>query len=76
MIILVKKIKAFGRTYPLLEDALYLLAKGDKKNAFQKWNEFREEICKGEDEFQPYLDVYRITEVSQKYTGFSFPENV
>ena len=64
------------RTYPLLEDALYLLAKGDKKNAFQKWNEFREEICKGEDEFQPYLDVYRITEVSQKYTGFSFPENV
>ena len=64
------------QTYPLLEDALYLLAKGDKKNAFQKWNEFREEICKGEDEFQPYLDVYRITEVSQKYTGFSFPENV
>lgn len=64
------------RTYPLLEDALYLLSKGDKENAYRKWNDFCEEICKGENDFQPYLDVYRITEVSQKYTGFSFSNTI
>lgn len=63
------------QTYPLLEDALCLLASGDKENACRKWKEFCEEICKHEAEFQPYLDVYRITEVSQKYTGFSSPDS-
>lgn len=49
--------------------AVQKLAEGDKEQALMFWREFRKYICDGEQEFQPYLDVYRILEVTQKYTG-------
>ena len=47
-----------------------LLAKGRRQEAGEKWREMRRYLCSREDEFQPYLDVYRVLEVTQKYTGF------
>lgn len=57
------------RIFPLLEKSLKLLAEGDVEGARQKREEFCELICAEEPKFQPFLDVYRITEVSEKYTG-------
>lgn len=53
-----------------LAKAVSYLARGDKKAAMEKWSDMRKFICDGEKKFQPYLDVYRVLEVTQKYTGF------
>lgn len=58
------------RTVLYLAHAVLLLASGEKEQALEAWKEMREYICKAEPQFQPYLDVYRILEVTQKYTGF------
>ena len=38
------------------------------------WRQFQHMICERETEFQECLDVYRVTEVSTKYTGFLLEE--
>lgn len=53
-----------------ISEAVLLLASGEQKAAMKKWSDMRKLICDGEDKFQPYLDVYRVLEVTQKYTGF------
>lgn len=53
-----------------LSQAVTSLACGDMAAAMEKWSAMRKFICESEAEFQPYLDVYRILEVTQKYTGF------
>lgn len=53
----------------LLADALLSLAQGDAEEAGAKWNVMRAYICKNEEMYQPFLDVYRVLEVTQKYTG-------
>lgn len=61
----------YHRAYVMrLSQAVYSLACKDAAAAMEKWSDMRKFICDGEEEFQPYLDVYRILEVTQKYTGF------
>ncbi len=65
------RLLSYHREYiACLSEALYFLAAGEKNAAMEKWAAMRKLICKGEEEFQPYLDVYRVLEVTQKYTGF------
>lgn len=58
-----------------LSKALLSLAEGDKTLADEQFQAFHSYICGHEQDFQPYLDVYRITEVATKYTGFSLNQN-
>ncbi len=53
-----------------LEDALGELAAGKTAEAKESWTRFIDTIRKNELKFQPYLDVYRIHEVSLNFTGF------
>ena len=64
------EILEYHRNYILLfSETLYLLALGNKEQADLKWESLREYICSNEEKYQPFLDVYRILEVTQKYTG-------
>lgn len=61
----------FHREYTLkLSKALGRLARGDWERAGESWRDFRDLICEKEAAFQPWLDVYRVLEVTEKYTGF------
>ena len=61
----------YHREYALkLSRALGRLAQGDGEKAGESWRDFRELICEKEPDFQPWLDVYRVLEVTEKYTGF------
>ena len=53
-----------------LEDAVGALAAGRTEEAGDHWNQFLHIIAENEPQFQPYLDVYRIREVSLNHTGF------
>jgi hypothetical protein len=53
-----------------LASAMEALASGCQEESSRLYGEMRRYICRGEPEFQPWLDVYRILEVTQKYTGF------
>ena len=55
---------------PLLAQALEAMARGQEEESRVLYETFRDCICRAEPEFQPWLDVYRILEVTQKYTGF------
>lgn len=55
----------------LLADTLCELAEGHKAEANRKWEALRAYICRNEPAYQPFLDVYRILEVTQKYTGLN-----
>lgn len=60
----------YHREYVIaLSDALYFLALGERERAKEKWEVFRELICEKEQKFQPFLDVYRVLEITRKYTG-------
>lgn len=50
--------------------AMGALASGKQEDSIRRYLNMREFICKTEPEFQSWLDVYRILEVTQKYTGF------
>lgn len=54
-----------------LASALAALSAGKQEEAGQRYQILKDYITRGEPEFQPYLDVYRILEVTKKYTGFS-----
>jgi len=53
-----------------LSKALRRLALGDEVKAGEDWRAFRNYICEKEPDFQPWLDVYRVLEVTENYTGF------
>ena len=53
-----------------LASAMEALASGKQEDSIRRYLNMREFICKTEPEFQSWLDVYRILEVTQKYTGF------
>ena len=53
-----------------LASALEALASGEYDEANRRYLQMRAYICSAEPEYQPWLDVYRILEVTQKYTGF------
>ena len=58
----------------LLARAMGCLARGENARSRQAWAAMREFICRGEERFQPWLDVYRVLEVTEKYTGLGSPE--
>lgn len=53
-----------------LSKALYFLSTGEKNKTISEWNTFIDFIRKQEKNYQAFLDVYRIIEVAQNYTGF------
>ena len=64
------EVLEYHRNYVILfARTLKALAEGDQAQADQKWEVLREYICKNEEKYQPYLDVYRVLEVTQNYTG-------
>lgn len=61
----------YHREYVLrLSQALLALARGDTAGAEADWRAFRQLVCEKEPEFQPWLDGYRVLEVTERYTGF------
>lgn len=50
--------------------AMKALASGREMDSKARYLAMREFICRMEPEYQPWLDVYRVLEVTQKYTGF------
>ena len=65
------EILEYHRKYVMLfAQAVRFLALGLPEHADMAWEAMREYICKNERKFQPYLDVYRVLEVTQKCTGF------
>lgn len=51
-----------------LSAAMAELASGQEPESYLEMQDF---VCRTEPDFQQWLDVYRILEVTQKYTGFS-----
>lgn len=61
----------YHRAYVLkLSRALRHLALGEMEKAAESRRAFLELICEKEPDFQPWLDVYRVLEVTENYTGF------
>jgi hypothetical protein len=66
------QLLAYHRRYVMaLAKALGALAAGEQETAFALWRELRDLIGQNELAYQPYLDVYRILEVTANYTGFA-----
>ncbi len=53
-----------------LTEALACLARGEEALAWERWLELRRFAGENEPRFQSYLDVYRLLDVTAKYTGF------
>ena len=69
------EILQYHREYILaLSRAMGALARNDSQQAATGWYEMRDLICRNEQKYQPFLDVYRILEVTKKYTGFPLSE--
>jgi hypothetical protein len=65
------KLLDYHAEYSLrLSKALSLLAASDLTLAMKQWSDFHRFICNNEINYQASLDVYRVTEVGTKYTGF------
>ena len=58
----------------LLAHAMACLARGEERQSREAWGTLQEFICRGEETFQPWLDVYRVLEVTEKYTGLGPPK--
>ena len=56
-----------------LTRAMGCLARGENAKSKTAWMAMREFICRGEERFQPWLDAYRVLEVTEKYTGLGPP---
>lgn len=64
-------VLAYHHSYALaLARSLELLAQGNRRESGAAWQSLRDLVCKNELEFQSFLDVYRVLEVTEKYTGF------
>ncbi len=50
--------------------ALELLAEGKAGEGLAAWQALGRLICENEPDIQPYLDVYRVLDVTENYTGF------
>lgn len=69
----IKKLYFHTKYVKLLGKALYYLALNESTIAQTYYEEFTRLIQSHESDFQEAFDVYRIIEVSTKYTGFSLP---
>ncbi|MDE7219218.1 MAG: DUF4838 domain-containing protein [Oscillospiraceae bacterium] len=69
------QLLAYHRKYVLcLARALELLAGGKRRESLTAWESLGDLMCENEPDYQPYLDVYRVVEVTANYTGFRSPE--
>ena len=64
------RLRYHAQVMGLFAGALSHLAKGERAQARECYNALCGFIRAHEQEYQPWLDVYRIIEVTQKYTGF------
>lgn len=65
------RLLVYHQSYVLrMARALELLAEGREKESYEAWLALKEWICENEPAFQPWLDVYRVLEVTANYTGF------
>lgn len=65
------RVLSYHREFVMkLSGDLELLSKGNERDAQYKWREVTDLIRREENNFQQYLDVYRIIEVATNYTGF------
>lgn len=70
------RVLDYHREYVLkLARAWRYLARGEEEKAGESWQAFRKLICENEADFQPWLDVYRVLDVTENYTGFRSREN-
>ena len=53
-----------------LSSAMEALASGDDREMIRRYQQLRLYICRTEPEFQSWLDVYRILEITKNHTGF------
>lgn len=49
---------------------MYGVALGRRRESLAAWRTLCGLICENEPKYQPYLDVYRVREVTANYTGF------
>jgi len=59
-----------------LAAALEAMALGDEEETGRRYLEMRRYICEKEPRFQPWLDVFRVLEVTQNYTGFRIDKSM
>lgn len=52
-----------------LTKTLLFLSAGNQHDTRKNWEDFRNYICRHEIQFQPYLDVFRVTDIFEHYTG-------
>ncbi len=65
------RLLAYHQKYTLgLARSLELLAEGRQPESLAAWRALGGLIRENEPEFQPFLDVYRVLEVTANYTGF------
>lgn len=65
------ELLAYHRRYAMgLARAMELLALGRRRESLAAWRTLCGLICENEPKYQPYLDVYRVREVTANYTGF------
>lgn len=65
------RVLAFHSRYIAhLARALEALAEGDDAGAVRRYEELRTFLRGSETDIQPYLDVYRVLEVTEHYSGF------
>ena len=65
------RLLAWHKAYALgLARALELLAEGKAGEGLAAWQALGRLICENEPDIQPYLDVYRVLDVTENYTGF------
>lgn len=65
-----KALRHHNRCIAHLARAMEALASGDREAALRLHRQLREYICRMEPEFQGWLDVYRLLDVTWNYTGF------
>ena len=71
------KLLDYHREYVLrFARTLELLARGREAESLAAWRSLGNFICENEPSYQPYLDVYRVREVTANYTGFRRLEEV
>ncbi len=64
------EVLAYHKRYvELFSETLRLFSSGEEEAAGAEWETLRGLVCKNERKSQPFLDVYRVLEVTQRYTG-------
>lgn len=63
-------LKAHREYVALFAKAIRCKLLGQDAEADAAWKDFTDYICRMEESLQPWLDVYRVIEIGENYTGF------